>query len=552
MCNRFLQMILAMISSVAIIVSFTAPVFAATRPNYSLDEWQALTREEIYNLMVETCADNGGTYKGTVNDINGMGGYALYRCYRSLNGFDTTAGSINGVPISTGDPASAKFMLSQRGLADFGDGNYKDNGHSSNSFSEEMNDRFDEYQQEYPYSGINNSVCYKFKNGYYITWEPLQGGQYGYGFGVGTATHLKYTYSLRFYLHNESGKIIEISTDSYDGPISCPDCNTTPYHNFTILPDGKFSYDAERTGWVHIGDLATYTHTFPWYSTYGDGEEDKPTVTPVPITLYNIDNGDTINAYREGDSINYNNTYYDYGDTVTIGGSTYSVYYDYRDMSEGYLNEFYNYVYNYYYDNIGTDYNFDDSAILEALRAIYDKLQAIFNKLQAGFTNVSKKLDTIIKQLKTVNASLDEMTEKDKEDSKALWLELIKDFKTKISYDQIEDGMNNIQTAFFAKRDYSTNEKGAVTVVIEKDDVVLPSSLPQLTVEIMGRKYRLYDCVGSLGSEIDTIRGFIGFFLVVGFIVMLFRSAPSVIGGVSSCSDAFNDYYSQKNKKGVN
>lgn len=552
MCNRFLQMILAMISSVAIIVSFTAPVFAATRPNYSLDEWQVLTREEIYNLMVETCADNGGTYKGTVNDINGMGGYALYRCYRSLNGFDTTAGSINGVHISTGDPASAKFMLSQRGLADFGDGNYKDNGHSSNSFSEEMNDRFDEYQQEYPYAGVNDYICYKFKNGYYITWEPLQGGQYGYGFGVGTATHLKYTYSLRFYLHNESGKIIEISTDSYDGPISCPDCNTTPYHNFTILPDGKFSYDAERTGWVHIGDLATYTHTFPWYSTYGDGEEDKPTVTPVPITLYNIDNGDTINAYRDGDSINYNNTYYDYGDTVTIGGSTYSVYYDYRDMSEGYLNEFYNYVYNYYYDNIGTDYNFDDSAILEALRAIYDKLQAIFNKLQAGFTNVSKKLDTIIKKLKTVNAFLDEMTEKDKEDSKALWLELIKDFKTKISYDQIEDGMNNIQTAFFAKRDYSTNEKGAVTVVIEKDDVVLPSSLPQLTVEIMGRKYRLYDCVGSLGSEIDTIRGFIGFFLVVGFIVMLFRSAPSVIGGVSSCSDAFNDYYSQKNKKGVN
>lgn len=552
MCNRFLQMILAMISSVAIIVSFTAPVFAATRPNYSLDEWQALTREEIYNLMVETCADNGGTYKGTVNDINGMGGYALYRCYRSLNGFDTTAGSINGVPISTGDPASAKFMLSQRGLADFGDGNYKDNGHSSNSFSEEMNDRFDEYQQEYPYAGVNDYICYKFKNGYYITWEPLQGGQYGYGFGVGTTTHLKYTYSLRFYLHNESGKIIEISTDSYDGPISCPTCNTTPYHNFTILPDGKFSYDAERTGWVHIGDLATYTHTFPWYSTYGDGEEDKPTVTPVPITLYNIDNGDTINAYREGDSINYNNTYYDYGDTVTIGGTTYSVYYDYRDMSEDYLNDYYNYVINYYYDNIGTEYKFDDSAILEALRAIYDKLHAIFNKLQAGFTNVSKKLDTIIKQLKTVNASLDEMTEKDKEDSKALWLELIKDFKTKISYDQIEEGMNNIQTAFFAKRDYSTNEKGAVTVVIEKDDVVLPSSLPQLTVEIMGRKYRLYDCVGSLGSEIDTIRGFIGFFLVVGFIVMLFRSAPSVIGGVSSCSDAFNDYYSQKNKKGVN
>lgn len=554
MCNRFLQMILAMISSVAIIVSFTAPVFAATRPNYSLDEWQALTREEIYNLMVETCADNGGTYKGTVNDINGMGGYALYRCYRSLNGFDTTAGSINGVPISTGDPASAKFMLSQRGLADFGDGNYKDNGHSSNSFSEEMNDRFDEYQQEYPYSGINNSVCYKFPNGYYISWEPLQGSQGGKAPSINGVVHWAHWYSLRFYLHNESGKIIDMTTDDLDPPVACDICQV-PYENFTILPGGKFSYIMHNNQWEHLGGGGVEKiHTFPWYSTYGEGEEDEPPVTPIPITLYNIDNGDTIYAYREGDQINYNNNYYDYGDTVTIGGNTYSVYYDYRDMSEDYLNEFYNYVYNYYYDNIGTDYKFDDSAILEALRAIYDKLQAIFNKLQAGFTNVSKKLDTIIKQLKTVNASLDEMTEKDKEDSKALWLKLIKDFKTKISYDQIEEGMNNIQTAFFAKRDYSTNEKGAVTVVIEKDDVVLPSSLPQLTVEIMGQKYRLYDCVGSLGSEIDTIRGFIGFFLVVGFIVMLFRSAPSVIGGVSSCSDAFNDYYSysQKNKKGVN
>ena len=431
-------------------------------------------------------------------------------------------------------------------------GVYKDNGHSGNSFGHDLNDRFDEYQQEYPYSGINNSVCYKFPNGYYISWEPLQGSQGGKAPSINGVVHWAHWYSLRFYLHNESGKIIDMTTDDYDCPVACDICQV-PYENFTILPGGKFSYIMHNNQWEHLGGGGVEKiHTFPWYSTYGEGEEDEPPVTPIPITLYNIDNGDTIYAYREGNQINYNNNYYDYGDTVTIGGNTYSVYYDYRDMSEDYLNEFYNYVYNYYYDNIGTDYKFDDSAILEALRAIYDKLQAIFNKLQAGFTNVSKKLDTIIKQLKTVNASLDEMTEKDKEDSKALWLELIKDFKTKISYDQIEEGMNNIQTAFFAKRDYSTNEKGAVTVVIEKDDVVLPSSLPQLTVEIMGRKYRLYDCVGSLGSEIDTIRGFIGFFLVVGFIVMLFRSAPSVIGGVSSCSDAFNDYYSQKNKKGVN
>lgn len=544
-----MKRIICVILAALLLLPFCVSVYASTYPDYTLEEWRELSRQDIFDIMTNLCADNGSTYQGQVNDVNGMSGYMLYRCYKGLTGQDKrTIG--NGAPLDFS--SASKFMMEQYGLADFGMGVYKDNGHSGNSFGHDLNDRFDEYQQEYPYSGINNSVCYKFPNGYYISWEPLQGSQGGKAPSINGVVHWAHWYSLRFYLHNESGKIIDMTTDDYDCPVACDICQV-PYENFTILPGGKFSYIMHNNQWEHLGGGGVEKiHTFPWYSTYGEGEEDEPPVTPIPITLYNIDNGDTIYAYREGNQINYNNNYYDYGDTVTIGGNTYSVYYDYRDMSEDYLNEFYNYVYNYYYDNIGTDYKFDDSAILEALRAIYDKLQAIFNKLQAGFTNVSKKLDTIIKQLKTVNASLDEMTEKDKEDSKALWLELIKDFKTKISYDQIEEGMNNIQTAFFAKRDYSTNEKGAVTVVIEKDDVVLPSSLPQLTVEIMGRKYRLYDCVGSLGSEIDTIRGFIGFFLVVGFIVMLFRSAPSVIGGVSSCSDAFNDYYSQKNKKGVN
>ena len=544
-----MKRIICVILAALLLLPFGVSVYASTYPDYTLEEWRELSRQDIFDIMTNLCADNGSTYQGQVNDVNGMSGYMLYRCYKGLTGQDKrTIG--NGAPLDFS--SASKFMMEQYGLADFGMGVYKDNGHSGNSFGHDLNVRFDEYQQEYPYSGINNSVCYKFPNGYYISWEPLQGSQGGKAPNINGVVHWAHWYSLRFYLHNESGKIIDITIDDFDPPVACDICQV-PYENFTILPGGKFSYIMHNNQWEHLGGGGVEKiHSFPWYSEYGEGEEDEPPITPIPITLYNIDNGDTINAYREGDSINYNNTYYDYGDTVTIGGTTYSVYYDYRDMSEDYLNDYYNYVINYYYDNIGTEYKFDDSAILEALRAIYDKLQAIFNKLQAGFTNVSKKLDTIIKQLKTVNASLDEMTEKDKEDSKALWLELIKDFKTKISYDQIEDGMNNIQTAFFAKRDYSTNEKGAVTVVIEKDDVVLPSSLPQLTVEIMGRKYRLYDCVGSLGSEIDTIRGFIGFFLVVGFIVMLFRSAPSVIGGVSSCSDAFNDYYSQKNKKGVN
>lgn len=522
-----MKRIICVILAAFLFLPFGVSVYASTYPNYTLDEWRELSRQDIFDIMTNLCADNGSTYQGQVNDVNGMSGYMLYRCYKGLTGQDKrTIG--NGAPIDFS--SASKFMMEQYGLADFGIGVYRDNGHSDGSFGHDLNDRFDEYQQEYPYSGINNSVCYKFPNGYYISWEPLQGSQGGHAPSINGVVHWAHWYSLRFYLHNESGKIIDMTTDYYNPPVACDICQV-PYENFTILPGGKFSYIMHNNQWEHLGGGGVEKiHSFPWYSEYGEGVEDEPPVIPIPITLYNIDNGDTIYAYREGDQINYNNNYYDYGDTVTIGGNTYSVYYDYRDMSEDYLNEFYNYVYNYYYDNIGTDYKFDDSAILEALRAIYDKLQAIFNKCQAGFRNVTNKLNDILKQLKDVNASLDDITEKDKEDSKALWLELIKDFKNKISYDDIETGINNIQTAFFAKREFSTSDDGTLTVEIkDKNDVVTPSTLPNLSVTLFGQQYKLYGCVTSLGAEIETIKGFIGLFLVVGFLIMLFRSAPGVI-----------------------
>lgn len=527
-----MKRIICVILALLLLFPFGVSVYASSYPDYTLEQWRELSRQEIFDIMTNVCADNGGEYKGSVNDINGLSGYALYRTYQGLNGYGN---KMYGATI--GSPEGAKFLLEERGLADFGMGVYKDNGHSGNSFGHDLNDRFDEYQQEYPYSGINNSVCYKFPNGYYISWEPLQGSQGGHAPSINGVVHWAHWYSLRFYLHNESGKIIDMTTDDYDPPVACDICQV-PYENFTILPGGKFSYIMHNNQWEHLGGGGVEKiHSFPWYSEYGEGVEDEPPVTPIPITLYNIDNGDTIYAYREGDQINYNNNYYDYGDTVTIGGNTYSVYYDYRDMSEDYLNEFYNYVYNYYYDNIGTDYKFDDSAILEALRAIYDKLQAIFNKCQAGFRNVTNKLNDILKQLKDVNASFDDITEKDKEDSKALWLELIKDFKNKISYDDIETGINNIQTAFFAKREFSTSDDGTLTVEIkDKNDVVTPSTLPKLSVTLFGQEYKLYGCVTSLGDEIETIKGFIGLFLVVGFLIMLFRSAPGVIASATRLS----------------
>lgn len=528
-----MKRIICVILAALLLLPFGVSVYASdtSDDDYGLevrafteDEWFAMTsqqRNAYFNAVVKK---NGGSAP-TFSFDSRVGSYMAYKFYCDLYN-----GKLN-----------AKMSLQWLGLVDFNLKIGNPPNHGGDGFGghrKDIDEQFEEYEKDYPYAGVNDSICYKFSNGYYITWDYVMGGQYGMNFGMPDgSTHSKYTYQIRFYLHDESGKMIE-SCYNYDSGISCPSCFESAFHNFTILPNGRYGYDYENNGWVHHADWGYQEHTFPWYDRYGEGEEDEPTVIPVPITLYDIDTGDTINAFREGDSINYNNTYYDYGDTVTIGGNTYTTYYNFNNMPQNYQNDFYNYITNYYINNnYGNEIDFDDSEILSALGSIYAKLQAIFTKMNAGFNNVVKVLKDILKQLKDVNASLDDITEKDKEESKALWLELISDFKNKISYDDIETGINNIQTAFFAKREFSTSDDGTLTVEIkDKNDVVTPSTLPKLSVTLFGQEYKLYGCVTSLGDEIETIKGFIGFFLVVGFLIILFRSAPGVIASATRLS----------------
>lgn len=528
-----MKRIICVILAALLLLPFGVSVYASdtSDDDYGLevrafteDEWFAMTsqqRNAYFNAVVKK---NGGSAP-TFSFDSRVGSYMAYKFYCDLYN-----GKLN-----------AKMSLQWLGLVDFNLKIGNPPNHGGDGFGghrKDIDEQFEEYEKDYPYAGVNDSICYKFSNGYYITWDYVMGGQYGMNFGMPDgSTHSKYTYQIRFYLHDESGKMIE-SCYNYDSGISCPSCFESAFHNFTILPNGRYGYDYENNGWVHHADWGYQEHTFPWYDRYGEGEEDEPTVIPVPITLYDIDTGDTINAFREGDNINYNNNYYNYGDTVTIGDNTYTTYYNFNNMPQNYQNDFYNYITNYYINNnYGNEIDFDDSEILSALGSIYSKLQAIFTKMNAGFNNVVKVLKDILKQLKDVNASLDDITEKDKEESKALWLELISDFKKKISYDDIETGINNIQTAFFAKRDFSTSDDGTLIVEIkDKNDVVTPFTLPNLSVTLFGQQYKLYGCVASLGAEIETIKGFIGLFLVVGFLIMLFRSAPGVIASATRLS----------------
>ena len=70
--------------------------------------------------------------------------------------------------------------------------------------------------------------------------------------------------------------------------------------------------------------------------------------------------------------------------------------------------------------------------------------------------------------------------------------------------------------------------------ILQKDAAPLASSMPNLSITYMGQSYNLYSCVAYLGGDIEPIKQFISLFLWVGFILSVFRSIPSILGGVGA------------------
>lgn len=498
---------------------------------FTREEWYSLTvenRDLYFNYAIQ---NNGGELPSF--SITGRLGKSL--SYEYYNG------------LLTGD-RNAMLSLQLNGLVNFNLKVGNEDGHDGGGFGGHRNDidkAFDEFQQDYPYSGISSGTAYQFENGYYITWEPLYSSAGGMNFSVNGETHRKSWYKIRFYLHDTTGKIIDMYTHSYAPSCACDTCEQEPFVNFTITQDGYFYYDFYNSQNKHLADLETSNkYELPWYKTYGPVQDTDPPVVSIPVTLTD-DDGNTINAVKEGDYITYEGSTYNYNNSdnsVNIGGNTYYYTYDYGSMGDTYMQDFYDYLTNTYItNNYGTTINFDDSNILNALNSIYNKLHSILSRVATGFSSVGNKLDEIIKQLKSLNKEVAEITEEEEEKNALAWLDLINDFKKKVGWSALEKSVENIKTAFFGDRTFTETEDGGVDVtIVTEEQGVINSSLPYLYITVNGQQYSLYGCLGSLGDGIATIKLFISSFLWIGFIVAVFRSIPAILGGVASVSDQSN------------
>lgn len=484
---------------------------------------------------------------------------SLIRCGNSVDFVTAPISSLYG-----------EIMLERAGQADFGLGFYKGVGHSSGGFggkfgdgtvADTLNDDFLDYIQNVPYSGNSGGSRYQFPNGYIIDWEPLY-FQDGSPITVTGSPHSTAWYYLRFYLYDDTGVMINTFTQKSYPDLSCLSCGTLPFDDLTVTDDGYYYYTYPSNVFTHIfDDRTTPLLPLPWYSSYG---------SPVPVSddipaIGVDDKGTTIDFNINSDGVTYEGNTYNYNDdnSVTINGNTYHITVDPSTVNQNYYNEFLNNVinnYNNYYNSTATP--FDATDILSHLKSIFSSLERFrgdvytyirmiyntafdgFNSMRSSFSSLISKLNDIIKLLKNINKEVAELTDEQKEENELAWLKLIKKFKDKVGWSNLSESVNNISVAFFGKREYSVSDTGDISVDIVTPQFRSASSMPSLCITFMGRDYDLFSCIGSLGSEIDIIKGFISLFLWVGFILSVYRSIPSILGGVATLEE-------QEIKRGV-
>lgn len=518
-------------------------------PDYTYAEWESMSIDERRSALESPVIKYRGTphftddfLSDTKNSHNAYEGF--------VNGYSVVGGVIPNITSS--------IYLEKKGQADLRLGFYNDD--YNGTAAGELNNDFLDYIQKYPFSSVplNGGTLCKFPNGYSISWEPI----YNYSHNpyspcvVDGKSYIVYSSGVRLFLHNSDGVMIDKSTYCYglDGSFysvgSFAPGLYEDYHNCYLFDTNYFVIE-----FFDVGNLAFKSSKFslPW--NYG-----VPTAEPVvtdPVATGTDENGNEIQFNINSDGVTYEGNTYNYNDdnSVTINGNTYHITVNPADVNEEYYNQFLQQVINNYYNYYGTDSTpFDDKDIISAVKSVFTSLETFrsycysqlkqigdyisdgFNSMRASLKKIIDRLDDIIKYLKDISKNVEELTEEQEEKNKSDWFDLISDFKDKVGWASLDKSMRNIQTAFFGQREYSVHsDTGEIQVqILQKDAAPLASSMPNLSITYMGQSYNLYSCVAYLGGDIEPIKQFISLFLWVGFILSVFRSIPSILGGVGA------------------
>lgn len=560
------------------VISIIDSVDLGLYPSYNETGWNELSLDDRRTVLNNAISSLGGSSYLDDDFLNSSQAYDYY-CYLIRGG--------NSIDFLTA-PATTMFgelMLERAGQADFGLGFYKGGSHSGGKFgygtvADTLNDEFLDYLQSNELPRSDEVRLVSGSDGRYITWRLVTNPDYEYTSYSMTINGVRYRcipYGFYLYLHDAEGTVVDFRKYCYalpdsDLPSSMGSIGTyregyeEPYLDITYrLSDNHLVINAHANYVNDIKPVDTRkTLKCPWILT--DIEQSDPAIEDPSIPVIGIDdNGNTIDLNINSDGVIYEGNTYNYNpdNSVTINGDTYYITVDPSKVDDDYYNQFLQQVINNYYNYYtSSPTEFDDTDIIKSLKSIFDSLERFrndfysyirqiyntvadgFNSMRSSASKIVTKLDTIIKQLKDINKELGELTEEQEQENLLSWLDLIEKFKKKVGWASLSQSVTNISSAFFGERVFTISQSGDISVDIVTKNSCQSSTMPSLYFEFMGVQYDLFSCVGSLGSEIETIKSFISLFLWVGFILSVYRSIPSIIGGVS----AFEE---QQNKRGA-
>lgn len=491
---------------------------------FNEQEWSLLTPSERAEQINFVISDQKGTSYITsnsdfINDVSES--YDIYSRLIDNTSFQSKQNNFLG-----------KSILESQGLADFGMGYYNSNGHSSGKFgqgtvADTLNNEFLDYIQKYPYVGQGSpSTAYKFSNGYYVDWEPLLIGTAPLNFSVDGVKHSGKHYGLRFYLHDETGKIIDMvdhkGYNAYTPLLICDVCGGALFDNFTITYDGRYYFDyhpwqnPHATTYNNVVQSAKYS--FPWWSQYGAPTEEP--VIDAPVATGTDDNGNQIQFNINSDGVTYEGNTYNYNDdnSVTINGNTYYITVNPDDVDDDYYNKFLQQVINNYYNYYNTDSTpFDGTDILSALKSIFTSLETFrsycysqlkqltdyvfdgFNSMRSLISSWGKKIVDAINALGGVSNLSDEAL--------ANYQKKLED-AVKLRFLPVIELRDLVDKALNAYRDNSTS---------------------QISFDYKGRSYSIDFADWFTSENLQSIRFLMAAFIYVTYAFNTFRRIPSYI-----------------------
>ncbi|MGN0551576.1 MAG: hypothetical protein ACI4I4_07020, partial [Acutalibacteraceae bacterium] len=521
-------------------------------PDYSYSDWENMSTFERRKALEAPVIKYGGTPHFTDDFLSDTKtSHNIYEGF--VNGYSLAGGIIPNIASS--------ISLESLGQADLRLGFYNSDVPSDGTAADTLNDEFLDYYQNEPFTGNSSSPQFEFSNGYYLVFEYVTNGSGGYTHKRDGVSHTKYGYKPRFLLYDNTGTMIQVyNPPSYSTSYICNKRDDIPFFDITFTENGKYYYYYYGDFW-DCPPTASKSSLFdiPFYSQYGTPTQKTDDIFAVGVN----ENGDKIDIQLNSDGVTYEGDTYSIDNSdhsVTINGDKYYITINPSDVDPDYYQKFLDDTLQKYFDNYKPpEITFDSTDIISSLNSIFNSLESFrtdfYNKIRSISTNlvdgfntlisqlskISKKLDNILTQLKDINKTLDEITTEQEEQNNLAWLELISSFKSKVGWASLDQSISNISTAFFGKREYSFTPSGAVAVDIVTSEGSVSSSMPSLYFEYDGVKYDIFTCLGSLGSGIDTIKSFISVFLWIGFIISVYRSLPSILGGVSSFEDHSNN-----------